>query len=723
MSILRNYPGSRPGPHAASHGQGGTDPLDLVPLAAEVAPLVEPALTAAAEAAAASALAASGSASTATAQAVLADADRVQTGLDRVQTGLDRTQTGLDKAQTISDAAATAGDKAQTIADAAATAADRVQTGLDRTQTVADRVQTGLDRVQTGLDRTAASASASSAASSASTALNALALQYKGGVSGASVLATSTLAGDYYEITTAGTSQSKTWAVGDRATYNGSSGSWTQTTGFFTVISSALTAYSPQGYLNSDGATSNRAQIQGPFDAVNNPRGWVAGAAVMEWCGWVHVPTSAPSSPSCFIGSLSLGSAPDNTTTNQVALWLTNTGQLFITANGASAGVDVRRFAMGTFQSTYPGQRVWLSVILTQGTATNPVVKVNGTDISASFSLTTTGTPPAWLDAAMVPTYHLTGYNWPAGRAPLGQWILGSLTAAESLAWMITGQPPAWVAAGGSAVALITSASRNSDFSAGATDWTASGGSAVAVVGSQLQWSGATTGNGLILGSSFVNGNVGVNAVRLRLRFSVVSNAGLNATIVLRRNSDIGFSIALPASAGDYTATVDTANVGGGYQILLLAQSGSGTVVLDNIYLDQIGALSLPGIQPCAVVDDLTTIGGNQARLVGVTAVTPKRDWRISEDTWINGNQRILEGALIDSTADIIDTIEQTTTGTPTTTIGSASAGSQYKASGALTAGINPTTLVTRKAASNEFWVGSNSTAVVRTTIKGHRAI
>jgi hypothetical protein len=197
----------------------------------------------------------------------------------------------------------------------------------------------------------------------------------------------------------------------------------------------------------------------------------------------------------------------------------------------------------------------------------------------------------------------------------------------------------------------------------------------------------------------------------------------LNATIVLRRNSDIGFSIALPASAGDYTATVDTANVGGGYQILLLAQSGSGTVVLDNIYLDQIGALSLPGIQPCAVVDDLTTIGGNQARLVGVTAVTPKRDWRISEDTWINGNQRILEGALIDSTADIIDTIEQTTTGTPTTTIGSASAGSQYKASGALTAGINPTTLVTRKAASNEFWVGSNSTAVVRTTIKGHRAI
>jgi hypothetical protein len=151
--------------------------------------------------------------------------------------------------------------------------------------------------------------------------------------------------------------------------------------------------------------------------------------------------------------------------------------------------------------------------------------------------------------------------------------------------------------------------------------------------------------------------------------------------------------------------------------------AGGLNLSLDDITLTQLGALSISGIQPCNVVDDLTTIGGNQARLVGVNPVTPKRDWRISADTWANGNQRILEGALIDSTADIIDTIEQTTTGTPTTTIGSASAGDQYKASSALTAGINPTTLVTRKAASNEFWVGSNSTAVVRTTIKGHRAL
>jgi hypothetical protein len=54
---------------------------------------------------------------------------------------------------------------------------------------------------------------------------------FLGGVAGDSVPATAAAAGDWYIITSAGTSQSKTWAVGDRAYYNGSSGSWTQTSG------------------------------------------------------------------------------------------------------------------------------------------------------------------------------------------------------------------------------------------------------------------------------------------------------------------------------------------------------------------------------------------------------------------------------------------------------------------------------------------------------------
>jgi hypothetical protein len=126
-------------------------------------------------------------------------------------------------------------------------------------------------------------------------------------------------------------------------------------------------------------------------------------------------------------------------------------------------------------------------------------------------------------------------------------------------------------------------------------------------------------------------------------------------------------------------------------------------------------------VQPINVIDDVSGIGGNQGRMLGCSPVTDKTNWRISANTWTNGNQQILAGSILDSTKDVIDQVEQSTTGTPTTTIGSISAGSQYKASGALTAGINPTTLVTRKLASNDVWVNSNSAAVVRTTIVGHR--
>lgn len=54
---------------------------------------------------------------------------------------------------------------------------------------------------------------------------------YSGELAGGSVPATSTSAGDWYVINTAGTSQSITWAVGDIAIYEGTSGNWSQVAG------------------------------------------------------------------------------------------------------------------------------------------------------------------------------------------------------------------------------------------------------------------------------------------------------------------------------------------------------------------------------------------------------------------------------------------------------------------------------------------------------------
>ena len=123
---------------------------------------------------------------------------------------------------------------------------------------------------------------------------------------------------------------------------------------------------------------------------------------------------------------------------------------------------------------------------------------------------------------------------------------------------------------------------------------------------------------------------------------------------------------------------------------------------------------------PIQIIDDVSGIGGNQGLLLGCTPVTNSTSFRVSANTWTNGNQQILAGSILDSTKHVIDLVEQSTTGTPTTTIGSVSAGADYKASAALSAGINPVTLVTRKLATNNIWVGSNSTAVIRTTIIGH---
>lgn len=63
-------------------------------------------------------------------------------------------------------------------------------------------------------------------------------LDYKGTVAGASVPASSTTAGDFYLISSAGTSQAITWAIGDTAVWNGSA--W-QKVSYSTVFASSTT--------------------------------------------------------------------------------------------------------------------------------------------------------------------------------------------------------------------------------------------------------------------------------------------------------------------------------------------------------------------------------------------------------------------------------------------------------------------------------------------------
>jgi hypothetical protein len=85
---------------------------------------------------------------------------------------------------------------------------------------------------------------------------------YLGPIAGGSVPATATDAGDYYIITTAGTSQGKTWAVGDRAVYEGTSGNWTQVPAQQLFGYNAPTAISAAGNTNLTLAAGQAQRVE-----------------------------------------------------------------------------------------------------------------------------------------------------------------------------------------------------------------------------------------------------------------------------------------------------------------------------------------------------------------------------------------------------------------------------------------------------------------------------
>ena len=481
-------------------------------------------------------------------------------------------------------------------------------------------------------------------------------------------------------------------------------------------------------YIQSDGATSNRAAgIYGPFDAVNNPREYVAGAASLTLPFIITVPTSVPNYCSLVRYQSTNTTASPSYDNNSLGVELFTNGTLSLFVTGTGGGY--RNFNYAGFRAAYSGQTGLLKIYLVQG-ATNPVATWNGTDISSSFAAASGGTPPAWLDASLVPTYRLVGHYWPSGPAPIVTPILGRTSAADDAFYMATGKWPAWVVAGGSCASPLLNSGFETAGSGGGdvfADWGESIAGASTINRDTADFYAGTASCRLDMDASATQATISSSSAGLvpNARFMVQFAAKCSVaggSISFRTASSVLTSTTLTTSWALYSLEFNTSATVGTFDIL--RNSGvdvSRSIWIDAIRVTKLGALSLPSVQPINVIDDVSGIGGNQGRMLGCSPVTDKTNWRISANTWTNGNQQILAGSILDSTKDVIDQVEQSTTGTPTTTIGSISAGSQYKASGALTAGINPTTLVTRKLASNDVWVNSNSAAVVRTTIVGHR--
>lgn len=436
----------------------------------------------------------------------------------------------------------------------------------------------------------------------------------------------------------------------------------------------------------SDGATTNRAIVQPGSTRTN-----LAGAPVATWCGLVYVPTSNPSASAQIFQRASAISDPTAQTWSISGRIRSTDGALVVQANGTTTS-DQRAFTWASFRSTYSGQWVWLEVYLVNGT-TNPVVRVNDLDVSSSFTAATVGTPPDWLASSLVDTYFLTGYNWPAGPAPIGEWGNAALSDADRAYWRITGQPPKWWVDGGSQVGLTAS---NWSFETGTgsppanwgddgnhvatalADGTAPDGANVMEI--VASGAGAWTGNAVYSISS-VTRTVGNKYV---VRFWAKSISG-STNLSLNGNA-IG-SFILTTGWVQYTSNVYVATSGGTITPAFYLNA-AGTVRIDKVEVFQLGSLGSPIQGPDRTVRDGTRMTpAVDGYMVGMSPLCTEADG------WIRG-RRTTDGylqadtQLVGDGRGVVQVLLLSTSGGTVTLGDSAGAPATLVASVSLTAGV-----------------------------------
>lgn len=457
------------------------------------------------------------------------------------------------------------------------------------------------------------------------------------------------------------------------------------------------------GFAISDGSTTDRAE-RAQYGAVGD----VAGLPVTFVSEFV-VPTSNPSA-SIRICDVTSGVTPPYG--NSATCFLFTDGELRVASYGTLV-TDQRRLGYANFRADYSGQSVRISIAFPNGdSTTSPTIYINGEDKTSSFSLTTIGTPPNWMDADIATTWFLSGHNWPAGRTPYSCLIIGALSATEAAnytAGMPLEQAAPWTRHPGTVVSRLTGI------------WS-DGASAP----DTLTWTGTAIDSCIDDGSATAQAVSDSTFSLVQGRVYVVSIPGatLNSGSwpELKTGSDTSLTTAgglqVLSYAGERTVQF-TANATGdfriGWRITAATNFSHGEMTISDA-----GPLDRPIYQPALATDD--TLGRFSRRLVGMTSVSSKSDFRIIGNTATSGNEQVLSGAVLEDADAVVDSVEFDTDGTPTITLGSASGGAQYVASTALSAGLNADeTLVTRKAASTALWVGSDSTANVRTYVSGHK--
>jgi len=342
-----------------------------------------------------------------------------------------------------------------------------------------------------------------------------------GAIAGGSVPSTATAAGYFYIISSAGTSQSVTWAVGDWAVYNGVSGSWTKvpfaSTVDITAYANLVNPRAAQGGLFFDGTPNSR--VYAPLT------GQALGTESFSLVAKVYIPVGNPSGGRTIVALSS--SNTNSNVANAFTLDVTSAGALGVALYGAS-GADFRVHWFSTFVATYGGTTVLLEVVrnAVAGTVT---LKINGLAQTPTSS-TTAGTAPAW-------TGTVTNTNVLWGVTTSGQEYTGLIiysTTVYNLALTSTDSTEITQRGGGvperyewASMSDVITSSQDRDFSAAGTgNWTVlfGTGAAVSNPSNALEITGTTGSCGVRISGG--NWRSTPNARSFRVRFTHTNVSG-----------------------------------------------------------------------------------------------------------------------------------------------------------------------------------------------------
>jgi len=547
---------------------------------------------------------------------------------------------------------------------------------------------------------------------------------FLGGVAGASVPSTATAAGYYYRITSTGTSQSKTWATGDLAIYNGTPGSYTQISGGVTDPSSLAfntNARATRGGLAFDGTTNCRAHAALAGQNIGT------GDFTLVWQGQIST-VAADQFLVCVGPALTdlLGGA------GGAGIYMTAAGHLQAGIQ-ASGGYEFRRIA--NFRTTYGGKEVLIVATRTGGTWK---FFINAVDTAHTAGDTSTPMLAASITSTFI-AVNFRGTNYSAGYVGLTRdWGFANcvLSQAQITEMQETGAVPEALVWGsqtsrypsGNVLSLgATDADVATAGNANGTTWTRVAGARTGGAGS---WFNRISGSGYINWTHWSLAMGGVSQtylVRFWARLNTgTSGNGLSVALAPQGGSNIGSSSrqAVTSSWAQYSHIVSapsarTATIGMlTFDVQFTSPWELDIDDVEVIPLGFVGRWSCDragvGLQ---VQDDssnklhalVTTTGTRWTKPATVGYVRALSDG-------LTDAQQLGGGTILPANCQITRVRARSISGTPSITLGTSSGGSQIVASTALSTTWKDLTIALTggiNTANNSLWMTASAANVV----------